>query len=288
MCVLYIRNSSSQKTNPTNSDSSYTSTPSDVSTIHCVCSNNEDSWPQLQCESCLCKSHTKCVGISPLLAKLYPFVCPFCVRDKVVRFDSITLQISKFSSCLSDVTEHLNRIESSSLLTNTNLNPVRNDVAMLKQSIQSISALLSKLVRPSLSSTRPVSAPLDYASTDHHFQHPNSSSERHHNPGQNVSANPPPLSIFPNFQPTLTPTPFKLPAPSTIPVTVPCPALPMHPNSLKLFNSSKSMDSESEQQELCVGDIVWCPIYGYPKWPCKVSTNGSNSRSVLQYMYVCI
>ena len=73
-------------------------------TVHCVCSSIEDSGHMVECETCSCWSHCKCVGLSSAVAPSFPFVCPYCVRSLFARLDSLSTEISALRAQVSTVT----------------------------------------------------------------------------------------------------------------------------------------------------------------------------------------
>ena len=58
----------------------------------------------VECETCSCWSHCKCVGLTAAVAPSYPFVCPFCVRSLFARLDSLSTEISALCAQVSAIT----------------------------------------------------------------------------------------------------------------------------------------------------------------------------------------
>lgn len=77
---------------------------SSTNTVHCVCSSFEDSGHMVECETCSCWSHSKCVGLTLAVAPSYPFVCPLCVRSLFARLDNLSTEISALRAQVSTVT----------------------------------------------------------------------------------------------------------------------------------------------------------------------------------------
>ena len=55
-----------------NSSSRKKKAKSSTDTVHCVCSSFEDSGSMVECETCSCWSHCKCVGLTAAVAPSYP------------------------------------------------------------------------------------------------------------------------------------------------------------------------------------------------------------------------
>ena len=58
----------------------------------------------VECETCSCLSHSKCVSLTLAVAPSYPFMCPFCVRSLFARLDSLSTEISALRAQVSTVT----------------------------------------------------------------------------------------------------------------------------------------------------------------------------------------
>ena len=59
--------------------------------VKCVCSVTADSGYMIECESCSCWLHCKCVNISSSVASTFPFICPFCIKSSIIQLPSLSL-----------------------------------------------------------------------------------------------------------------------------------------------------------------------------------------------------
>ena len=72
----------------------------DHDTVKCVCESNEENGDMLQCKSCSAWCHNICVSISPQVAANFPFICPFCIKEKFSLIPKLRSEISHLKALI--------------------------------------------------------------------------------------------------------------------------------------------------------------------------------------------
>ena len=199
------------------------SNPGPTDKVNCVCESLEESGLMLQCDSCLCWSHCKCVSVLPQVAEKFPFIFPFCIKSIFSLVPSLRSEISHFK-------DHINSLESSY----KSITSIPSELNAVPQSLSSLSNKVTSIAQvciPSIpgpiyqsphtpvpvpspkSSLNPVSDPISSNSNSHlaiTLANPLSypiepSSSNFSNPSSGHPQPKPPLFPLPTFPPSSQP-----------------------------------------------------------------------------------
>ena len=237
--------------------------------IKCVCDSLGETGHMIECEQCLCWSHSDCVNIPPHLASSFPFICPHCVKASITLIPTLCSEISHLRARVIKL-ENANKPS-----PNPEITSVHEPSMSLSQHVDSLSCLSNSLpptnspiitsstilssTNPSVSSVPPVSAvpvssvpsvPPVLPLPSQHFPSQNSKSSyppqhflSHSRPPCKPPFQPfpichpslkPPLLPTPQIpprQPFLQPIPYCYPSlPSSKPPLLPTPQIPLFPN----------------------------------------------------------
>ena len=208
--------------------------------IKCVCDSLGETGRMIECEQCLCWSHSDCINIPPHLASSFPFICPHCVKASITLIPTLRSEISHLRARVIKL-ENANKPS-----PNPEIMSVHEPSMSLSQHVDSLSCLSNSLpptnspiitsstilssTNPSVSSVPPVSAvPVSSVPS----VPPVLPLPSQHFPSQNSKSSYPPQHFLSHPRPPCKP-PFQ-----------PFPTLPNLSSIFKTTSSSNSPNSSS-------------------------------------------